>query len=289
ALASALSFGLSGALAKGMLGAGWSTGGAVAVRVAVAAAVLLPVTAYMVRGKVRLLRRHAPMIVVYGVVAVAGTQLAFFNAVARMDVGLALLIEYTAPVAVATWLWVRHGHRPNATMVAGAAIAGLGLVLALDLAGAGVDPRGVAWAVAAMCGLASYFVLSARELDDLPPLVLAGAGLLVGIVVLLAAGALGWVPLTMGTDPVVYAAATVPWWVPVLGLGVVTAAFAYITGIEASRRLGARLASFVALTEVLAALGFAWLLLAELPGPVQLVGAGLILLGVVTVKRAERP
>ena len=52
--------------------------------------------------------------------------------------------------------------------------------------------------------------------------------------------------------------------IPVLGLGVVTAALAYLTGIAGVRRLGARLASFIGLTEVLAAVGFAWLLLAEL-------------------------
>ena len=49
-------------------------------------------------------------------------------------------------------------------------------------------------------------------------------------------------------------------------LGVVTAAIAYTTGIAASRRLGSRLASFVALLEVVAAVGFAWLLLDQLPG-----------------------
>ena len=69
------------------------------------------------------------------------------------------------------------------------------------------------------------------------------------------------------------------WWVPVLALGLVTAAIAYVTGIEAGRRLGSRLASFVALTEVLMALVFAWLLLGELPRPIQLAGGLLVLAG----------
>jgi drug/metabolite transporter (DMT)-like permease len=68
---------------------------------------------------------------------------------------------------------------------------------------------------------------------------------------------------------------------------VVTAAVAYATGIAASRRLGSRLASFVALLEVVAAVGFAWLLLEELPSALQLVGGALILAGVVTVKSGE--
>jgi drug/metabolite transporter (DMT)-like permease len=68
----------------------------------------------------------------------------------------------------------------------------------------------------------------------------------------------------------------------------VTAAIAYTTGIAAIRRLGSRLASFVALTEVLSGVVWAWLLLDEFPGALQLLGGGLILAGVVAVKLGER-
>jgi drug/metabolite transporter (DMT)-like permease len=73
----------------------------------------------------------------------------------------------------------------------------------------------------------------------------------------------------------------------VLVLGVVTAAVAYASGIAASRRLGSRLASFVALLEVVAGVLFAWLLLGELPHVPQLVGGLLVLAGVVVVKLGE--
>ena len=86
-----------------------------------------------------------------------------------------------------------------------------------------------------------------------------------------------------------YAGEAIPWWLPFLGLGVITAALAYTTGIAASRRLGSRLASFVALLEVVAAVGFAWLLLDQLPGTLQLVGGAFVLAGVVVVKLGERP
>jgi drug/metabolite transporter (DMT)-like permease len=84
-----------------------------------------------------------------------------------------------------------------------------------------------------------------------------------------------------------YAGTAVPWWLPLVGLGVVTAALAYVSGIAASRRLGPRLASFVALSEVLAALVFAWLLLDQLPGWIQAVGGVLVVGGVVLVKAGE--
>jgi len=88
---------------------------------------------------------------------------------------------------------------------------------------------------------------------------------------------------------VVYADNTLTWWVPLVLLGVVTAGLAYCTGIEASRRLGSRLSSFVALLEVVAGVTFAWLLLDQLPGPLQLLGGMLIIAGVVVVKLGERP
>ena len=75
---------------------------------------------------------------------------------------------------------------------------------------------------------------------------------------------------------------------PLLLLGLVTAAIAYTLGIAAIRRLGSRLASFVALTEVLASVLWAWVLLDELPRTVQLLGGLLILIGVVGVKMGER-
>ena len=71
-------------------------------------------------------------------------------------------------------------------------------------------------------------------------------------------------------------------------LAVVTAALSYVTGVAAGRLLGSRLASFVALTEVVAGVLWAWLLLGELPRPVQLAGGLLILAGVVGVKLGER-
>jgi len=289
AVASAASFGLSGALAKGLMGTGWTAASAVTVRVAIAAVVLLVPALVSLRGRWHLLRRNAAVIVAYGVVAVAGCQVAYFSAVDHMQVGVALLIEYTAPVAVIGWMWLRHGQRPGLLTVAGAALATVGLVVVLDLlSGADLSLTGVVWALGAMVGAAVYFILSANEDNGLPPLVLAGSGLMVGAVALVVAGAVGIVETGYATEPVSYAGSTVAWWVPLVGLGVVTAAIAYVTGIAASRRLGSRLASFAALMEVLFALLFAWILLDELPRGIQFAGGALILVGVVVVKLGER-
>jgi drug/metabolite transporter (DMT)-like permease len=288
AVISATAFGLSGSLAKGLLDAGWTAGSAVTARILIAAAALFIPAVLSLRGRWHLVRDNIGLLVSYGVVAVAGCQLAYFNAVDHMQVGVALMIEYTAPVSVIGWLWLRHGQRPGLLTVLGAMVAAVGLVLVLDLvSGADLSVVGVVWALAAMAGAAAYFVMSADEDNGLPPLVLAAGGLLSGGAMLLVAALVGIVPFAAPRTTVTFVDTSVSWWVPVLALGLVTAALAYVAGIAASRRLGSRLASFVALTEVLAALIFAWLLLDELPGGIQVVGGALILLGVVVVKLGE--
>src|SRR5215218_1967048 len=289
AVLSAASFGVSGALARELLDAGWSAGAIVLVRVGLAALVVAPFGLVALRGRWGLLRRNAGLILVYGAVAVAGAQFCYFSAVAHMQVGPALLIEYTAPAAVVVWLWLRHAQRPGPVTLLGAALAAAGLVLVLDLlSGADLSLAGVLWALAAMVGAATYFVISADEGNGLPPMALAAAGLVLGTAVLGVLGLVGLLPMRMSTASVTYAGADVDWWVPLVVLGVVTAAVAYTSGIAAGRRLGSRLASFVALLEVVAGVLFAWLLLHELPRTVQLLGGLLILAGVVAVKRGER-
>jgi drug/metabolite transporter (DMT)-like permease len=160
-------------------------------------------------------------------------------------------------------------------------------VLDLFASGASVSAAGVTWALLAMVCVCCYFVLSAHDQTGLPPLVLAGAGLCVGAFAMLAAWAVGMLDLTIATVPVEYAGHHVPWWLPVLLLGLVSSALPYVCGIEASRRLGSRLASFVALVEVLCAVLFAWVLLGELPVAIQILGGVLVLAGVVLVKLGE--
>jgi drug/metabolite transporter (DMT)-like permease len=137
-----------------------------------------------------------------------------------------------------------------------------------------------------MVGAATYFVLSA-QVSDLPPLALAGGGLAIGAVVLGVLGALGLLAMHATTDTPTYAGEGVAWWLAFVGLGIVTAAIAYTTGIAASRRLGSRLASFVALLEVVAAITFAWLLLDQAPDALQLLGGVIVIAGVVVVKLGE--
>jgi drug/metabolite transporter (DMT)-like permease len=289
AVVAAFSFGLSGALASPMMHAGWSAGAIVLVRVALGALVVLPFGLVALRGRWDAVRRNAGMILAFGAIAVAGAQFCYFSAIQHMQVGPAILIEYTAPAAVVAWMWLRHGQRPGPVTLVGAGLAALGLVLVLDLlSGADLSVAGVLWALAAMVGAATFFIVSADEDNGLPPMALAAGGLVGGTIVLGLLGLVGLMPMHASGASVEYAGQTVVWWVPLLLLGVVTCAVPYTTGIAGIRRLGSRLASFVALLEVVASVLFAWLLLDQLPLPVQLLGGVLILVGVVFVKLGER-
>ncbi len=287
---SAASFGIAGALGKPLLLAGWTPAAVALLRVGGGALVLLPWVLWSMRGRWSLLSRNAAGVSAYGLFGVAGAQLAYFSAVETLSVAVALLLEYSAVVLVVGWMWMVHGHRPSRLTLVGVILAVAGLVLVLGLlTGAHVSLIGVLWALGAAVGLAVYFVLSADPREDaLPPLALAGLGLSAGALVIVTVAATGLVSLRASTAAVTLNTVEAPWWLPGAGLAVLAAALSYSTGIIAARRLGARLMSFLGLTEVLFAVAFAWLLLGEQPSWVQGVG-GLLLVGGVVVVRLGEP
>jgi drug/metabolite transporter (DMT)-like permease len=288
ALLSAATFGTSGSFARSLTDAGWSSGAAVAARISVAALILAVPAAMALRGRWRLLRRNAGMVTIYGLVAVAGCQVFFFNAVQYLSVGVALLLEYLGTVLVVAWMWLRHGHRPPRLTVAGSIVALLGLALVIDVVGGSrLDPLGVFWGLGAAFGLATYFVLSGNADGGLPPVAMASGGMSIGAVALLGLGALGLLPMHATFGSVDFAGHRAHWLVPIIGLSLVAAAIAYVAGIVAARILGPKLASFVGLTEVVFAMLVAWLLLAELPTGVQLAGGVLIVTGIALVRIDE--
>lgn len=292
ALLSAVTFGSSGAVGKSVLNAGWTPASAVTVRILVGALVLAGPAAWSMRGRWHLLRRRGTWVSLglFGLLAVAGCQLFYFFAVTELSVGVALMLEYLGPILVVLWLWLVHGHRPRRLTLVGTGLAVVGLLLVLDVLGdARVSMVGVMWGLLAAVGLACYFLLGADESTGLPPVAFAALGMLVGGAALAVTGLLGLVPFAFSTADVSVTGLVLPWWVPVVWLGLVAAAIAYGTGLVASRALGAKLASFVGLSEVLFAVLWAWLLLGEMPAAVQLLGGALIVAGVVAVKADERP
>jgi len=289
ALFASATFATSGTFADSLMATGWTPGAVVTFRVTVAAVLLTPAGIVAMRGRWHLLRRAAPSVLAFGVVAVAGCQLFFFTAIQHLDVGVALLLEYSGILLVVLWLWVRHGQRPRRLTVIGGAAAIGGLVLVLNPGTGGIDPVGVVWGLLAAAGLATYFVLSAHTDNKLPPIALAWAAMVVGSVVLNVCDLAHVVAFRTSTTDVVLLHRSMSWLVPIVGLGLVAAAIAYAAGIAASRLLGAKVASFVGLTEVLFAVLIAWAALGQVPGTLQLIGGVVVLAGIALVRADERP
>ena len=292
ALLAAATFGTSGAFVKPLLEAGWSPAAAVTVRALLGGVILAPVAIFSLRGRWSALWRARGRVLAMALIGVAGTQLVYFAAIQRIPVGTGILIEYMAPLLLVAVAWARTRSAPKAVVLIGSAVALAGLVLVVSPGGANTfDLLGLFFAVLAMIGCAVYYVVAARPSDGLPAVALAGFGLLIGGVVLGLAGLIGIVPFTATFGDVALFGSQVPWWVPLLVVGVVSTAIAYAASISASEMLGSRLASFVGLLEVVAATFYAWLLLGEALTLVQLAGGLLILVGIgfVRSEKADVP
>ena len=121
----------------------------------------------------------------------------------------------------------------------------------------------------------------------------------VGAATVAVVAAVGVLPLAAPDVTVDLLGTQVGWIVPLLIVAVVPTAIAYGVSAVSVRMLGERLASFLALSEVLISVLLAWALVGEAPLPVQLGGMVLVIAGIALVRRgtdspdvpveAERP
>jgi drug/metabolite transporter (DMT)-like permease len=283
ALTSAVTFGTSGPFAKALMEAGWTPIAAVSARMAGGAVAMAAFATLFRRGWLREALAHRGTVVAYGLVPIAGAQLCYYNAVANLSVGVALLLEYLAPVLVVGWIWATTQRRPATLTLLGAALALAGAIVVLDVfSGAHINTVGVAWALGAAVCAACYFVLSDRASANgqgLNPLTLAAGGLVVGAAAVALLGLTGILPMVFTAHDTVVAGHTTSVVVPVVLLGVVSTAIAYALGISGVARLRPSYASLVGLGEVLCAVVWAWLLLGEAITATQAVGGAVVLVG----------
>ena len=284
-LVAAVAFATSGPVVKPLLVAGWSPGSAILVRLSVAAVLLAVPAAWAVRGRWHVVRDEWRTILGFGVLGVATASTMYYLAVDRLPVAVALLIEYTGPLLLVAWRWARDRQAPTRATLVGAALATGGLVFVLDLTGSlELDPVGLAFALVSAIGNAGYFAFTGRP-SALPPISLAGAGMAVGALTVAVVAAVGVLPLAAPDVRVDLLGAQVHWIVPLLIVATVPTAFAYGVSALSVRLLGERLASFLALSEVLVAVLLAWALVGEAPLPVQAVGMVLVVAGIALVRR----
>jgi drug/metabolite transporter (DMT)-like permease len=292
ALVSAMGFGLSGSFGKALTDAGWSASGAVFVRLGGGAVVLLAILAFVRPGVVAAIRADGGALLVYGLLAAAGVQVTFFNALVYLPVTIALLLQYLGSTLVIAWVWVVRGQPPGRRTVLGAAVALIGLVLVVQVwNGVGLRWEGIVWGFGSAVCQAAYFLVADRPGNQTPPLVLAGVGMTIGTAVVGLLGIAGLLRVVIDTSAtvVMLGRLDVGWPVAATLLVVVSSVIPYLAGVAAIARIGAARGSLVGLLEVVTAAVASWLLLGQVPTAVQALGGALILTGVALTNTAQRP
>lgn len=284
---SATCFGFSGPAAKALIGVGVSPLQAVWVRLGGAAVVLIAFTLATGPRALVVPRHRLRFVTVYMLVGFAAVQAFYYGTVARLPVGIAVLLEYLSPVLVVAWVRLVRRVRLPGTAVLGAAAAVVGLAFVVQVwQGLRIDMTGLLLGLGTAACAAVYFLLSQDAGTGVHPLGSLTWGL-AGATLVLTPLAQPWrLPWhLLGGDVAVggrmLAAPLVTCWLILVG----TVA-AYATSIAAVRRLSAAIGATIASLEVVASVVIAWAMLGESLGPAQLLGGGLVLTGALLAQHA---
>jgi drug/metabolite transporter (DMT)-like permease len=226
------------------------------------------------------------------VVGLAANQMVFMMSLSRLSVGVALLLEYLAPMLVA--LWVRFVRRDPVSGLVWVGIAGtlLGLgMVGRAWAGFALDGVGFLLGLLAAATMASRFVLADRGLRRHDPLVLAAWGATVSAGALLLTGPIAPFPLDALARDVDLNGTAVPVVLLVAWVGLIGTAGGVLLAVAAQRLLPPTAASLVLTLEVVVGAGLAYAVLGEGLAAAQVVGGGVMLAGVAVaqVAIARRP
>lgn len=284
-LVSAVCFGSSGTIAKPAMIAGLSPQQVASARIGLAAVVLLLGVALVRPRLLKVRRAELPLLIGYGLLAVAGVQLCYFVAAQRLPVGIAILLEFMSPVLIALWTRFVRGTRLPWAIWAGIALAMAGLSMIAEVwQGLSLDAVGLLAGLGAAVCSAAYFLLGEHGATNRDPLGMVVWGMVAGAVVVCATAPPWTLPSSVLTAPADFG----PWHPPVWGLLVAVALFstvlAYTLGTAALRHLPAAVASVVGLLEPVVATATAWAILGESLSVVQVAGAVVLLGGAAVVQ-----
>jgi drug/metabolite transporter (DMT)-like permease len=161
--AGAAMFALNGNLARFLLDDGVSALHLSALRSLGSFLILLAVLVAVRPALLRVEREDVPALAFLGVFGLAAVHATYFLAIARLNIGVAVTIQYIAPVLLLLWLWLFHGRRLALTLWAAVALAFIGCFLVARAYEPGaLDGLGVVEALAAAVTFAIYLVGSER-------------------------------------------------------------------------------------------------------------------------------
>lgn len=289
---SALLFGLNGSVSKVMLLGGMPAQDLTQLRSTGAFVALLAIVALTRPRTLRVPWRELPLIAAYGICGVAATQWLYFIAIKRLPVGIALLLEFTAPLLVALWArFVKHEPvRRRVWLALVLSLSGLAVV-AQVWGGLTLDGLGVAAGVTAAFVLALYFILGEHMVSGRDPVSLTC--LAFGFAAGFWAVARPWwnfpaarlsqqVPLLGNLHE-----HRLPMWALAISLIVAGTVVPFTLSIASLRHLRARQVGLVGMVEPVAATVIAYLWLAESLGPAQIVGGAVVIIGVILAETAR--
>ena len=241
----------------------------------------------------RFTRQEIPWIALYGILGFAMTQYLYFVAIKRLPVGIALLLEFTAPIFVALWArFVLHEPvRRRVWAALGLAMVGLALV-AQVWGGLALDGLGVAAALGASLALSVYFILGERMVGVRDPVSLTCLAFGFGSIFWAILAPWWKFPAHILSSQISLlgnlSATFVPMWVPAIYLIVGGTLLPFTLSIGALRHLRAAQVGVVGMVEPVVAALVAYLWLGEELGWIQLRGGAVVLTGVVLAETARR-
>ncbi|MFJ8310936.1 MULTISPECIES: DMT family transporter [unclassified Streptomyces] len=290
AMVSAGTFGTVGPATKVLDSAGLSALQIAQARLTIAAILLLALaTITRPRALLATARQAYGTIAVLGVLSFAALQTLCGVAVARIPVGVFVVLQYLSPVIVVAWLrWVRRIPQPRLVWM-GTAVVLAGLLLVGEVwQRLRLDAVGVLAALGTAAALSVRFLVAGRALARHDPLTVTALGIAAGALALNVLAPVDTFPYDRLGDMVRYRTLSAPVWAVVLWAALVATLVAYLSGIAAQRFLAPSAASLFATLEVVAGSGAAYLILGERLTPAQCAGAATVLAGVVLAQRSMR-
>jgi drug/metabolite transporter (DMT)-like permease len=285
-------FALNGSVSKVVLGSGLSSLQLAQIRATGAALGLLLFLLLFARASLRVDRRELAFLALFGVVGVASVQWLYFVAIDHLPIGVALLIEFTAPLFVALFVRFVYRERIRSRIWAALTLCIVGISIVVELwSGVGFDTIGMAAAFCGALALTAYMLMAERERRHRDPVSLSFYGFGFAALFWALVQPVWQFPWKVLGDRVSLQGNlsdyTAPVWLLVAFVVVVGTmiTFSLLTG--ALRHIPATRASIVATLEPVVATVVAWLWLGESFGAAQLVGGAIVLSGIILAQTSR--
>jgi drug/metabolite transporter (DMT)-like permease len=283
---------INGVVSKVILASGVSSLRLSQVRTTGALAGLVAILLVSAPSKLRVRARELPHLALFGIAGLAFVQWLYFLAIHRMAIGIALLIQYLAPLFIA--LWARFGLHEHVRrrMWAALALALLGLALIVDVRHGGtVSTLGVILSFGAGLTYALYILLAEHALGGRDAVSLLAWGFGFGALFFAAIAPWWSFPAHLvGVDHSLLghlAHRHLPVWALMAWMIVPGTIIPFFLLVSALRHLPATRVAIIAMLEPVVATMVAWAWLGETLGAVQLVGAAIVLAAILLAQTAR--